>query len=112
MSEIVSMLSVNEIERQLKNHSDEDGYGNGWSWWADEVNSGEPIEVERLGQVETINTYTGGEGGGEDCELLFKVGDRFFQKVGYYASYDGTYWDGDFSEVRPELKTITVYLAV
>lgn len=115
MSDVVSMLSVDEVERLLSSY--EDKYeDSGWHLWDEYVPFGdklsEPVEVERLGPVQLVSTYTGGEGGGEDAELIFKIGDRYFRKGGYYASHDGTYWDGDFSEVRPEPKTITVYIAV
>jgi hypothetical protein len=66
---------------------------------------GEEIEVE------TIADDCGGEGHGENVWLVIKVGDQLFEKTGYYASHYGTDWDGDFTEVHPVEKTITVYEA-
>ncbi|XVU22559.1 hypothetical protein ACQPZJ_35565 [Actinoplanes sp. CA-054009] len=72
---------------------------------------GVPVTVKRIG-----DTYTGGEGGGEDIEMIFEISDglftRYFRKTGYYYSYDGSNWDGGFSEVKPAQKTITVYEAM
>ena len=51
----------------------------------------------------------GGEGCGEYACVIFKVGSQIFRKEGYYASYDGYTWDGDFDEVEPYPKTITAY---
>ena len=60
---------------------------------------------------------TGGEGSQEDIYVVFSVADptrlgfkRYFRKTGYYASYDGSNWDGDFTEVFPKQKEITVWV--
>lgn len=45
-------------------------------------------------------------------KLVFKIGDRFFRKYGYYDSWSGGAWDGDLEEVRPREKMITVYEAI
>lgn len=41
--------------------------------------------------------------------VIVKVGDQYFKKEGWYASYDGSTWDGSLSEVRPQTKTIMVW---
>lgn len=58
--------------------------------------------------VTTIDSF-GGEGQGDSMWVVVKVGSQFFRKNGYYASHYGTDWDGDFSEVTPQQKTITVW---
>jgi hypothetical protein len=65
---------------------------------------------------------TGGEGSQESIYIVFSVesydnhpfnegGKRYFRKQGYYASYDGSNWDGDFHEVWPKQKEITVWVS-
>lgn len=52
----------------------------------------------------------GGEGEGDYCYIVFQIGDQLFKKEGYYASYDGYYWDeGDVFEVEPWQVLTTVY---
>lgn len=38
-----------------------------------------------------------------DKFLVVKVDGRLFKKSGYYASYDGTHWDGSLVEVEKKL---------
>ena len=43
-------------------------------------------------------------------KIAFADGDiRFFKKVGCYTSYDGTTWDGPFTEVVQTQKVVTVW---
>lgn len=60
----------------------------------------------------------GGEGMGDQRYLVFKVSNwndksekdaQYFRKDGWYASHYGSEFDGDFYEVKPVKKTITVY---
>lgn len=66
--------------------------------WGDREN--ETLEVEGLGTIEFVESF-GGEGQGDSLWVVFKIGDRYFQKDGYYASYDGGTWDGAVTEVKP-----------
>ena len=82
------------------------------SWWSllwDE----EVYEIPGLGTVKHVDSHGGHEGAGEEMWVVFSVTDgdvsRIFRKDGYYASWDGSDWDGDFREVKPKLKTITVW---
>lgn len=90
----------------------------GWYQWSELADcEHEPVAVEGAGSVEVVHGETGGEGAAEHCEMVFKVtaGDgtvRFFKKEGWYQSFNGTEWDGDFFEVEPALRTITVYNAI
>lgn len=66
---------------------------------------------------------TGGEGSQESIYIVLSVTahvvedgigaerKRYFRKQGYYASYDGSNWDGDFHEVWPKQKEITVWVS-
>jgi hypothetical protein len=55
----------------------------------------------------------GGEGQGDELWVVFALTDgtdtRYFRKDGYYASYDGGAWDGDFREVTPQDRLVTFY---
>lgn len=85
--------------------------GGGWDYWAWEGDK--PTEVEGLGLVTTVEQF-GGEGQGDRAWVVVKVefkngSVRYFKKDGYHASFDGTYYDGDFSEVTPQEKVVTLY---
>lgn len=58
----------------------------------------------------------GGEGQGDYAAVIFAVdgpdGRRLFRKEGYYSSYEGTDWDGNFAEVEAFERTITDYRVV
>jgi hypothetical protein len=69
--------------------------------------------IDGIGEIQMIENI-GGEGQGDYAAMVFKVTapdgtDRLFRKEGYYASYDGTTWDGDFAEVEAYEKTVTDY---
>lgn len=61
-------------------------------------------------EVETkaIKSF-GGEGQGDDCWLVFQVGNQLFRKDGWYASHYGYEWDGSLYEVEAVERTVTVY---
>lgn len=56
-----------------------------------------------------VVTDFGGEGQGSNRYIVFRIGDQLFRKSGYYASYHGSDWDGDFDEVEEYERTITDY---
>ncbi len=64
-------------------------------------------------RVVCVQDEGGGEGEGETRFAVFsftdETGTRYFRKDGFYASYDGTTWDGDFREVTPKEKVVTFY---
>lgn len=112
------LISTTSVERLLEEHEfpyEYDGKRyteSGWYEWREANN--EPVQVPELGTVEVVNTEGGGEGEGEYVHIVFKVTDlsgtvRHYKKVGYYASFDGTTWDGDFSAVEPKQKVVTVF---
>ena len=67
--------------------------------------------AENIGEYKIVYSKGGNEGGGDTMIRVFEfVGhDVFLKATGYYASYNGTDWDGEFTEVRPHEKVITVY---
>lgn len=73
-------------------------------------------EWEDLGvfKVRRIDSY-GGEGQGNDYWMVLEIefSDRVkcFELSGYYASYDGGYYE-DIKEVKPVDKVVTVWVSV
>ena len=70
--------------------------------------------VPDFGIVTVVEDF-GGEGQGDQRYIVFRLTDEngdeyFFKADGYYASYDGSSWDGtELYQVTPREKTITVY---
>lgn len=89
----------------------EDFFSNeGYSWDEFEYTKQAVISIEGTDvPVKFVEGETGGEGSGEYCYVILRVGEQYFRKEGYYSSYNGTDWDGDFDEVEPYQKTITDY---
>lgn len=100
------------IESALENYTNSDG-GQGWYMWKWEADdAGE--DVPEVGKVRMIKSFGGHEGAGEHTYLIFEITDaegvvKLYEKDGYYASFGGTEWDGDFYEVVSAEKTITVF---
>lgn len=92
----------------------EERWGSAWDY--NEEWQGENRLLLDIDGVQEYAEYVDGkpaeEGGGETIFAIFKVGDQYFRKDGYYLSHDGSYWDGDLFEVHPTQKTVTVYEAV
>lgn len=63
--------------------------------------------------IRCVKNVGGYEGSGEERWAVFSLEDetgiRYFRKDGYYASYDGTTWDGAFREVKPTERTVVFY---
>jgi hypothetical protein len=74
-----------------------------------DVEPGEDFNGMRVACVQDV----GGEGQGETRYAVFsftdETGIKYFRKDGYYASYDGTTWDGDFREVTPQERVVVFY---
>lgn len=77
----------------------------------------EPVEPKNVIRGVTIKCLEdfGGMDMGSERYVVFSMtdetGTRYFRKDGFYQSHYGTDWDGEFREVRPVEKTITVYEA-
>lgn len=108
--------SASEFQRALVGLLVEDYedvvYPPDWVW--NELGEIDGEEVPDFGTVRVVENF-GGEGQGDQRYIVFKLtdefGDEHFFKVdGYYASYDGSSWDGsELYQVTPREKTITVY---
>lgn len=134
MSEL-SELSVAEVQELLENHKfhypavtyGNDTYPERWDSIVDrdadwdtfrETGESHPEEVEGLGTVFTVHEW-GGEGEGDSYGFVLKVlapSDvalppivRYFEMSGYWASYDGGYYDGELKEVKPVVREVTFY---
>ena len=60
--------------------------------------------------VEFIEQDGGGEGGGEHCETVVKIGATYYKIVYSYYSYDGYNYEGaDVYEVVPVERLVTFY---
>ncbi|QOI67572.1 hypothetical protein SEA_BEUFFERT_204 [Streptomyces phage Beuffert] len=79
-----------------------------WSYLWDETT----VIQTKHGLVERVDASTDYDEGREERTMVVKIGDRYFQKTGYYDSWDSTYWDGRFVEVKPVEKTIIDYVIV
>lgn len=65
--------------------------------------------------LELVSEIGGYEGAGEHAERVFKYvkenGEAIYARItGWYSSYEGTEWREKIEEVKPEQKTITVYV--
>lgn len=108
-------MQVSDVAAVLRERFPDGGYDGGEEhvYWSDLAwvlrKDGETIDGVTYRVVEDF----GGEGLGDTRYIVIAVEDgnsvQYFRKDGYYASYDGSTWDGDFREVKAEQKTITVY---
>lgn len=73
---------------------------------------GDFVEIDGL-MVRQVDSEGGREGEGDSVSRVLEVqtcqGSRFFKLCGFYSSWDGTDWENDVKEVKPEQVTITVY---
>lgn len=72
---------------------------------------GEFVSKE-IGLGESEDVFEERTGGDYDVMMKvvhFKDHDVYISLTGYYASHSGTEWDGEYKEVFPKTKTITVY---
>lgn len=120
-------ISLEEIENLLEGNGREydeeadDQEEFGWYFWLWEGHKDAWTILNNKYMARTVHTLGGSEGGGENVEIVvevtphfagvqkFSMESRFFEKLGYYASFDGCDFDGSFTEVWPQQKTITVY---
>lgn len=72
------------------------------------------VAIPGIGQAVLVEDHGGSEGSGEERWFVFEVTDpegnkRIFRRDGYYASFDGSYFDGPTEEVKPVEKLVTVW---
>lgn len=81
-------------------------------YW-EEIWSSEWIDLKDF-KVRRVDSY-GGEGQGDDywmvLEVEFSDVVKAFELSGYYASYDGGYYE-NIKEVKPVDKVVTVWVSV
>lgn len=79
-------------------------------YWANENSSKQ--DWPRFGRVETVE-QVGGEGEGDRAHVVVKFlkTGQFFRCDGYYSSYEGAEYDGQWFEVKPKLVQVTRYEA-
>lgn len=70
-----------------------------------------PNPIEEIGLWVNVESEGGGEGEGENVSRVhhFIDQDIFIRLTGYYTSYDGTEYSGEYENVSPEQEVITVY---
>ena len=119
-------MTLEEIEEALSKAAPRPDYSEyydadeaGWHSWEDDCGTygdfknGYSAEIPTLGVVERVDANEGGGGGGDNIWLVFKVtsafSTRYFKKTGYYASYEGSSWDGPFTEVHPVDRVVRFY---
>lgn len=101
----VERMSVEDVRYALAQFED------GWS----ELAYVEDEEIEDLaGKVTGVEKQGGAIGDREYSHVVVRVdfdnGDvRHFKQVGCYTSYNGTVWDGPFTEVVMTQKVVTVW---
>ncbi|CPS09911.1 hypothetical protein I3U64_00365 [Mycobacteroides abscessus subsp. abscessus] len=90
--------------------------------WNDDTREFDPIpeseieykHIEGFGHFDVVESF-GGEGEGDQYWFVFKITDdngevRYFRRNGWYASFDGGYYDGPTEEVVAQEKTIIVWV--
>lgn len=101
LKELIDELKANEVEY---NYDWIDGNGNKVS----RINLGFGWEYE------CVEVFGGDEGDGEEYWIVFSI-KRYDELIGYwkiegyYASYDGTYLDGDLYKVVQREKLVLVW---
>lgn len=108
-----ALLSVIDIN---KKYPDLPVYLN-LNWWDVWGRSAYPLCLKTLGGEKGVwikheDSYVGEEDGQKETYVILSVVQgghkRYFRKTGRYDSWDGTEWDGDFTEVVPqEVKVMT-----
>lgn len=72
------------------------------------------LTVPALGVFEAVekNTEYEAETGDADVKVVFKFNGRYFQKQGNLDSYEGGYFDGRLTEVKPVERLVTFWESV
>lgn len=107
--------TVKELNAAIKAWDTESNKSEGgWGTLAEELEWGEgSVHLPEIGTVEKVTGH-GGEGEGDSYWIIVSVTDaagvkRLFRRDGWYASYQGGYYDGDTEEVEAFEKTVTRY---
>jgi hypothetical protein len=106
-------FNATEVYEALVN-TGSDGDRFEWGWyakWDGATKTSSPLVIELRGEeyeVQEVHS-TGGENEGSRASTTISVGTQFFRKTGFYASFDGYDWDGDFDEVFPVSRNVVFY---
>lgn len=101
-------FTVTQLEEKLSDWEDEAKLEQNLflSMWYEEV---EVLPyIEGIGQIEFAER-SGGEGDGAEISIVIKIGNRYFQRDGYYSSWGEDSMDGDIYEVKPKQVQRTEY---
>lgn len=102
------------VKRLLQNytHTASGWWESGWDFWL-EAPQNQWFALDPGLDARTVYAYAGSD---DDCnvEIVIQVDGlnwvtQFFRMNGYYSSYNGIEWDGDFQEVFPHPETKIVY---
>lgn len=111
------MTTVKELEDALKTHFSENPVSNRGDIYhelGDELKWGsarkDGLELPNIGTLNLVESF-GGEGQGDQYWLIFSLGDQLFKLDGWYASFDGGYYER-ILEVEAKEVTKTVYTTV
>jgi hypothetical protein len=92
-------FTAKQLEEKIEEYIEEDSNNWGDGWYSLEWGEA-PTLPDQFGKVEFVESF-GGEGMGDVTWIVFKVGDRYFQKTGSYDSWNGTDWEyGTLKEVE------------
>lgn len=74
------------------------------------------VTLDGIGTAKMVEQF-GGEGGGDKYWFILSVTDadgneRLFRRNGWYASFDGGYYEGPTEEVVEATETVKVYKAI
>lgn len=99
-------VTVEQLEGAIEKWNDQTDhsftfgeYGDMYEYKEDDVSEDWPfITLPELGIFEFIETTPDNPGDGHEWNAIWKLGDQFFMKEGYYSSWDSSEFDGELSE--------------
>ena len=105
-------MKAEDIIKILKEQEEKDGdeFKNAFGNNCDD--DGDEFNAEEIGLGKSEMVHSDREGSSFDTMVTvqhFKDHNIYISLSGYYSSQEGTTWDGDFKQVYPKTKTITVY---
>lgn len=106
LGDMIFHMAIGCFEGFIGEHADFPSYP--------DYNSKKDIVLNIINELgyEHLHEEGGGEGGAEDCEGVFRLGDTIYKAYYTYYSHDGydySYIQHTLREVKPVEKTITVY---
>lgn len=105
-------FTVRDLDNAVKELDKYECY-DGWEDLIEELQKGTRVVFAGVGELHLVEEKDAPYGeGGRDGEMyaIVSVGDRYFKRQGYYASFEGGGLDGPTIEVKPgEVKVRTWY---